>query len=168
MAFDPNAFSQPVDPLTTVYEVCPEGEFQMMIDSDPKQIQVTTDDTSTQFGIRRHVGTSQRTGEPYDFTDWTLACVVMDEKVKARLGRDKVIVRMRLNLDLDENGKIATGPNKNVGLGQLRDALGQNKPGWMATSLLGAGTFIGKVSHTADKTNPSKKYADVTRVAKIS
>jgi hypothetical protein len=68
-------------------------------------------------------------------------------------------------LELNEQGKLATGPNKNVSLGRLRDALGQNDPSWTPQKLLGAGPFIGKVSHTQVK---EAIYADVTRAAKIS
>lgn len=168
MTFNPDVFSKPMDPMATVYETCPEGEFQMMLDSDPKQVQVTTDERGVYVGIKQHKGVSQRTGDAYDFTDWTLNCIVMDEGVKKRLGREQVFVRLRLRLDFDEAGDLAKGPNQNVGLGQLRDVLGQNKPGWAKEMLLGAGPFIGKVVQTSDQTDPLKKYADVKRVTKIS
>lgn len=163
--FDANAFvSSATDPLSTQFEVCPEGEWQMMIDTDPQQLAETTDNDQVRVGIKHHAGTSQKTGKPYDFYDWTLNCVVVDDRVKQKLGREKVNVRMRLGLEL-ENGKLATGPNKNVNLGRLRDALGQNVGGWTPQQLLGAGPFIGKVTHT---TVNDATYADVTRAAKIT
>lgn len=143
------------DPLATAFEVCPEGEFAMLIDSDPKQL--VPEEKS---------GTSIKTGKDYHFWTMSLNCIVQDEAVKAKVGRDKVTVRMQINLDIDEaTGRLATGPNKNVFLGQLRDALGQNTPGWKPTQLLGAGPFMGKVTHTSGDRGT---FANVTRVAKIS
>jgi hypothetical protein len=92
-------------------------------------------------------------------------CLVTDQRVKEKLKRESVKVRMRLSLDLSDAGGLATGPNKNVALGRLRDALNQNKPGWTPQQLLGAGPFIGKVTHQQVK---DAVYADVTRAAKIS
>lgn len=153
--FDPNAFMQSaVDPMSTQMEVVPEGDFRFMIDADPKQL--------TPKNIK---GTSSKTGEPYDFWQIELNCLLLDDAVKQRLGREKVTVRLRLNLDLNPSGQLEVGPNKNVGLGQLRDALGQNKPGWSPAQLLGAGPFIGKVKHT---TTDKGTFADIQRVAKIS
>lgn len=163
--FDPVQFaSAAVEPLSTQFEVVPEGEWQMMIDTDPKQLVDTTEDDKTQVGIKHIAGTSEKTGKDYDFYQWTLNCVVTDDRVKQKLGRESVKVRMRLSLDLD-GGKLAVGTNKNVALGRLRESLGQNKPGWTPQQLLGAGPFIGKVSHTTVK---DAVYADVTRTAKIS
>src|SRR5262245_21118115 len=114
--FDANSFvSAAVDPLSTQFEVCPEGEWQMMIDTDPKQLSETTDDEKVSVGIKHHAGTSQKTGREYDFYDWTLMCVVIDDRVKQKLQRESVKVRMRLSLDLDGD-KLATGANKNVAI----------------------------------------------------
>ena len=101
--FDAQAFvSSAVDPLSTQFEVVPEGEWQMMIDSDPKQLADTTDDDKSPVGIKHHKGTSKKTDKEYDFFDWTLMCIVTDQRVKERLKRESVKVRMRLSLDLGE------------------------------------------------------------------
>ena len=84
--FDAQSFvSSAVDPLSTQFEVVPEGEWQMMIDSDPKQLVDTTDDDKAPVGIKHHKGTSERTGKEYDFYDWTLMCIVTDQRVKDKL-----------------------------------------------------------------------------------
>ena len=133
--FDANAFVQAaVDPLSTQFEVVPEGEWQMMIDSDPKQLADTTDDSKAPVGIKRHAGTSEKTGKAYDFYDWTLMCVVTDQRVRDKLKREGVKVRMRLSLDLSDSGGLDTGPNKNVALGRLREALNREQTGLDATS----------------------------------
>lgn len=156
MSFDPAAFmNTPSDPLPTQYEVVPEGEFKMLLDSDPKMLEV-----------RKVEGVSQKTGNPYLFYQLELNCIILDDAVKAKLGREKVTSRMRINLDFDDQGRLQTGPNKNVALGQLREALGQNKPGWTPQALLGAGPFIGRVKHTSGKDGAT--YADVVRAGKIT
>lgn len=154
--FDVNAFlSSSAEPMATQMEVCPEGEFAFMLDSDGKML--------TPKNLK---GTSQKTGNPYDFWQWELTALCMSEEVKQKLGRQKVPVRLRINLDIDANaGKLETGPNKNVGLGKLRDALKQNNAGWTPQQLLGAGPFLGKVTHTKD--DKGNTYADVVRTAPV-
>lgn len=152
--FDVNAFmSQPVAPLKTQYELVPEGDTKLMIDAEGMKVNTVK-------------WNDKNTGEPREFQQLELQCVVLDEAIKAKLGRTKVTVRMRIPLDFEADNKtLKTGPNDNVRLGQLRDALNQNAPGWIPTQLLGAGPFMGKVSHS---TNNGVTYADVTRVAKIT
>jgi hypothetical protein len=153
--FNPEEFmNSSADAMATQVTVCPEGEFPFMIDSEPKQL------------IPENLkGVSKRTGNAYDFWQMTLNCVCLDETVKAKLARQKVTVRLRVNLDLTPTGGLEVGQDKNVALGRLREALGQNTPGWKVANLLGAGPFIGKVEHT---TVNGQTYADISRVAKLS
>ena len=154
MSFDPNAFMQAVaDPMPTQQEVVPEGEYPFMIDSDPKGI-----------AVKNLKGVGKESGKPYDFHQMEISCILADEAVKAKLNRNRVVVRYRINLDIDD-GKLEQGDGKNVGLGRLREALGQNTPGWKPQDLLGAGPFIGKVAHTTVK---DATYADIVRVTKLS
>jgi hypothetical protein len=161
MAFDPNAFlSTPSDPSPTTYEVTPEGEYQMMLDSDPKTLEV-----------KKIEGVSQRTGEPYLFYQLELNCILIGqaaEAAKVKLGRKELSARLRINLDFDDSGRLSSQPNRNVALGQLRDAVGQNKPGWTPQQLLGAGPFMGRIRHQASRTNPEQKFAEVAKVARIA
>lgn len=139
-------------PMATTYPVHPEGEFPFMLDADPKMLEV------------KHLsGVSGKTGNPYDFHQIELVCIAQDDGVKQKMGRDKVTVRLRLNLDFDTNGRLATGEGKNVLLGQLKEALDQNKAGWTPKQLLGAGPFIGRVKHSV---GGDRTYADITAVAK--
>ena len=55
--------------------------------------------------------------------------IVLDEEVKAELDMAEPMVRQSIWLDLDDNGNLADGKNKNVQLGQLRDAVSQNRKG---------------------------------------
>jgi hypothetical protein len=90
------------------------------------------------------------------------------EELKARLGfRDPSVSQMYM-LDLDSNGSLDDGPNKNVRLGQLRSAAGQNNPGepWAPRSLEGAGPFRVQVGQRPDDDDPNKIYNDVKSVAK--
>lgn len=139
-------------PMETTYPVHPEGEFAFMFDADPKMLEV------------KNIKGTSASGKDYDFHQWELICISQDDKVKADMGRDKVTIRCRVNLDFDENGRLATGTGKNVLLGQIREALDQNKPGWKPSMLLGAGPFIGRVKQTEGK--DGRKYSDVVAVAK--
>lgn len=153
--FDPNQFINAAhDPMPTQFEVCPEGEYVFVLDSNPKMI------------VPRNIKGISAKGEPYDFWQMELTALCQDENVRKRLGRDRVPVRMRINLDIDDAGRLETGPNKNVSLGRLRDALNQNKPGWTPSALIGAGPFLGRVVHTEGR--DGQTYAEIVRVARIS
>lgn len=153
--FDPKQFaSSTAQPMSTQVEVCPEGEFPFTIDSENKL-------------EPRNVKGVSANGNAYDFWSLDLTCICQDDSVKQQLGRNKVTARLSLNLDLDENGGLDVGKGKNVSLGQLRDALGQNQPGWNPGMLLGAGPFIGKVVH---RENPKggTPFVNITRTARMS
>ena len=155
MAFDLESFiSSTVDaPMDTSFPVCPEGEFSFLLDTDPKMLEV-----------KNIKGVSKGSGNAYDFHQMELVAVCQSDDVRKAMGRDRVPVRMRVNLDFDVNGRLATGTGKNVILGQLREALGQNKPGWSPKQLLGAGPFIGRVKQSEG--NDGRKYADIVAAAK--
>lgn len=166
MSFDIDSFvNTAVDPLSTVVEQVPEGDWKMSIDSDPAQLQ-KADDPKAMVGIKNIKGVSEK--GPYDFWTLELRCIVVDEKVKQKLNRESVQLRMRINLDFNESGQLDASPGKNVKLGQLREALGQNGAGWNPKQLLGAGPFIGRVKHTPNKNDPEQKYAEVVRAVKLS
>lgn len=90
-----------------------------------------------------------------------------DEALKSMLGMEKVVVKDSVFLDLDENGSIAFGINKNVKLGRIRDAAGQNDPKkpWNLNMLRGAGPFTLKVDHRWAK-NGDGPFAEIKRVAR--
>jgi hypothetical protein len=62
-----------------------------------------------------------------------------DEQVREYTGMDAPMVYQDIMLDLLPNGGLASGPGKNIALGRLREALGQNKPGqpWSPSMIQG-------------------------------
>ena len=94
--------------------------------------------------------------------------IVLDEEVKAELDMAEPMVRQSIWLDLDDNGILADGKNKNVQLGQLRDAVSQNRKGqpWAPGMLINQMAKV-KVSHSIDKRDNKTVQADVTGVTAI-
>lgn len=157
MAFDPNAFMQSaVEPMATTFDLPPEGDCKFMIDADPKQL--------TPKEIKWDDDKGSHTAYQLELT-----CIALDDKVKSAVGRDKVTIPLPVGLDLDVNGRLEVGRNKNVALGALREALNQNTPGWTPDKLLGAGPFMGKIWHRPNKKDPAgRKFPQVTRPTRIS
>lgn len=62
-----------------------------------------------------------------------------DADVTEYTGLESPMVYQDIMLDLLPSGGLATGPGKNVNLGRLREAVGQNKPGqpWSPSMLQG-------------------------------
>jgi hypothetical protein len=62
-----------------------------------------------------------------------------DPEVSAIVGIESPVVYQDIMLDILPGGGLASGPGKNVSLGRLREALGQNVPGkaWSPTMIQG-------------------------------
>jgi hypothetical protein len=149
--FDPESFmSAPVEgALDTHSEPIPEGVFAAIIDD---------------LKVREAKG---RDGNPVYPLD--VIFEITDDTVKTQLGRDKVTCRMSIWLDVTSQGQLDMGKGKNVGLGKLRDAVGQNNPGqlWQMPMLKGAGPVAVRIKHTPNKDDPSAPpFANVVSVAK--
>jgi hypothetical protein len=89
-----------------------------------------------------------------------------DGKLKKITGLEKNTVRQSIWLDMHE-GKLEVGPGKNIGLGRLREAVGQNKPGkeW-APSHLNQQMATIQVKGQLNKMD-NEIYAQVSRVSKL-
>lgn len=129
----------------------PEGEYTAV--SSP-----VTADSFRSFDIRRgdRAGTK---GYALDL-EWT----INDEAVKAQIGREPK-VRQSIMLDMTADGTgLDFGKGRNIGLGRLREALGQNKDGqpW-SFAMLGSQVARVKVKHRMVE---DKVYAEVNEVAK--
>ena len=147
-AFDPETFmhEEHEAPMETAFTPVDEDEYEAYID-DVEAEALKTDDG------------------PKPVLQITYA--LTSEEVKAKLEMDKVTVRQTVWLDFDEQtGKLAFGPNKNVRLGRIRDAVGQNEDGepWAPSMLKGAGPVVIKVGHRFNKETGEGPYADVQKV----
>ncbi len=80
---------------------------------------------------------------------------ILDEEVMEQLDREKVTVQQSVLLDLNETQDgLDFGKGKNIGLGQIRTALGQNEPGadW-SPAMIESGIAVIKVSNDVYKDN---------------
>lgn len=93
---------------------------------------------------------------------------LLDENLKKTLGLDKPTVQDRIFLDVEKDGSLSFGPNKNVRLGRTREAVGQNDPKkpWNFNMLRGGGPVLLKVSHRYNKTTGEGPFAQIDRVVK--
>ena len=93
---------------------------------------------------------------------------VDDETTRQETGMAEPTVRQTIWLDLTESGSLDFGKGRNVGLGRLRDALGQNETGkpWQPGMMVG-GVAKNKVTHSIDKRDNETIQAGVGSVAKL-
>ena len=141
--FNPDTFlnTETAEANATAYTPVPEGEFPASIKA-----------------IKPRVLTDGRA--VLDVT-W----IVDDETARQETGMAEPSVRQTLWLDTTESGGLDFGKGKNVGLGRLREALGQNAPGkpWAPGMLVGGVAKV-KVSHSIDKRDNVSINADVRAV----
>jgi len=137
--------------MPTSLPPCPQGEFLAQIEK-----------------VEPRSGVSQKTGNPY--VQLVVTWNILDEQAQQAAGRETLRVRQSMLLDLDDSGNIISGkPDKNIGLGQLRDALGQNDGGpWSPSMLQGTAPVIVRVGHRPDPNDPGRVYDEVVRVAKAA
>lgn len=143
--FNPDDFMNVETTVTneTEYTPIPEGDYQGVI-SDLKS------DVSPN-------------GSPMLNITW----LVDDESVRKFTGMAEPTVRQTIWLDVNDNGSLASGANKNVGLGRLRAALGQNDGKPWSPSMLRGGVALIKIGHTPSKKEPGVLYSNVVQVAKL-
>lgn len=156
--FDPNAFmQQTVDSANaTTYRLIPERTFKAMVANfEAEKI------------FREIKWNDKTTGEEKSAIMVNIPFEILDDALKAELDRQTLMADMSIFLDFDATGGLSTAPDKNVRLGQLKDALGQNKPGWNFAMLRGAGPVMVQIKHEPDKNDPERKYARVAKVMPI-
>lgn len=156
MAFNAEAFlNQTVPgPMSTITIPCPEGEFKAFVDDGDN-------------AITFQEGGQDRNGNDLSPRMKVNFAITGDQLPNQQLKRDKVLVALNIWLDV-EGDQIATEEGKNVGLGRLRKALGQNEGSWNPLMMKGKGPVMIKVSQRSDKNEPTQKYAEVTRVSAIT
>ena len=96
--------------------------------------------------------------------------MVDDENAAKVTGIKTPTVRQSVFLDTTSEGGLDMGPGRNVGLGRLREALGQNVKGksWSPMDIIGQVAKI-NVSHRIvrdESTGEENTYADVKGVTK--
>lgn len=145
-SFDPNTFmsAETSQANATKYVPVPEGEFTASI----KEIKprVLSD------------------GRAVLDVSW----IVDDEQARVETGMAEPLVRQTLWLDITESGGLDFGKGKNVGLGRVREALGQNQSGkpWAPGMLIGGVAKI-KVTHSIDKRDNETVQANVGSVVAL-
>lgn len=103
-------------------------------------------------------------GTPYLELTWAIE----HPELESEIGRTKSIARQTIWLDLTASGDLDTGKGRNVGLGRLREAIGQNKSGeaWAPSMIEGAAATV-KIKHRADKNDAELKFEEVKAVSAL-
>lgn len=150
--FDPNEFLDQVveGENSTSITPCPVGEFLAVATKIAAKPWASKDDPSN-AGLKLVV-------------TWE----IQDEAVKVACGRDKVLVNQDLMLDLvDGTNTLDMGKGKNTGLGRLREAIGQNKPGQrFSYSMILQSLAKVNIVHGPNKNDPENPFVNVKAVAK--
>ena len=102
------------------------------------------------------IGKGDNAGKTW--ASFVLTLEVMDEAVKEEMNQDKVFVSYNIFLDLTDSEQLDMSKGKNVQLGKLRNAVGQNDGSpWTPAMLLGqmveADVVVGVNNNTGDEIN---------------
>lgn len=142
MSFDPDQFlsGTVAGEMATEFTPIPEGEYNAVIEK--------VDARATRGG-----------GAILDVT-WTID----DQAVRDATGLDNPRCRQSVFLDITASGGIDVGKGKNVQLGRLREAVGQNGPQAWAPGMLVGNVARVKVEH---RLYEGQTFADVKKVSKL-
>lgn len=144
-AFDPASFlnTEINANFETSFTPIPEGEFQaQVLDVTPKVVPTKNGDrviASLKWGI-------------------------LDQGVADLMKIDSPSVKQDLWIDMEDNGALSTGTNKNIQLGHIREVFKQNDPSrpW-SFAMLAGGVGTVRIKHTLDdKQNIRAEVAAVT------
>lgn len=99
-----------------------------LAENDTRRVPLPQGETIAQItGLKFTGGVSNKTGNAWNRMDVTLEITDPEylEQYPGGMDAGKVVTNLGIMLDMN-NGQIATGPNKNIRLGRLRDAAGVN------------------------------------------
>jgi len=147
MSFDPNTFlnTSYTDANDTKVIPVPAGEYQALAEKVDIKPWSSRDGSSS--GVKLEIV-------------WD----ILDDNVKALLGRDTVKVTQQQMLDLTETGAMDFSKGKNIGLGRIREALDLNKPG----EPFSFGAIQGRLAKVlvSHRINGEDVYAEIKKIAK--
>lgn len=149
--FDEEAFIHEVQDgqFDTEYTSVPEGDYTMSVKQGSTK-------------IVNGIGKDGRNWRKY-----TARVAIDSPEAKAATNLEAPSARIAFFLDLNDAGTaLASGKNKNVNLGRLLKATGNDHSGWNYAAVEGV-PFLGTVKHTADKRDASRVFADVVSFAKL-
>lgn len=152
MSFNPESLLDiTVDaPLSTRENLVPESEYEGEIKSVKGR--QTTSDKGTYNWLDVSV---ELAGNQMTPNGQTITQVV---------GRPNALVNYSMILDINDAGGLSAEQGKNVSLGRLREAVGQNKSGpWTPRNLVGCRARF-TIKHRFDKNDPSKVYQEARSV----
>lgn len=150
--FNPDTFlsTQYSDQLETRRQPVPEGEYAAVID-DVKLREVNFRNGGKGIGID------------------VFCRIEGDATVKEATGQDTAILRYSFLMDVKDDGSLDFSKGKNLRLGRLRAAVGQNTAGrpWSFNDLKGNPLKV-RVKHRADDNDTSIVYDEVSAVSSLS
>jgi hypothetical protein len=90
---------------------------------------------------------------------------VLDEEVKKSTKLEKPMARQSVFLDLNEQGGLDMGKGRNIQLGKLREAVGQNRSGkaWSPAMLTGQMAIVS----IKQRIEGDDIYSDIKKVTKL-
>lgn len=87
--------------------------------------------------------------------------IVDEQEARDATGQDEPIIRQGVFLDIDSHGALEMGEGKNVNLGRVRAAIGQNdKKAWAPSMIIGA-VCRGQITQRPDPKDAENIFNDV-------
>ena len=144
-----------------------------MFDEDAFMSSTSEGEMSTEFtpvpvgeyqAIVKKVGTRSGEGEKGAWAMLDVTWAIDDAGVTEETGMDNPSVRQSIFLDITESGGLDMGKGKNIGLGRLREALGQNTGAAWSPTMLEGNVATVSVDH---RLYEGRTFADVKNVSAI-
>ena len=139
-------------PMETQRRLVPEGDYHARI-TDAK-----IDPAVYKTGEKKGV----------NYPRMSIIWLLQDEKLEAEWDRKDIKFTDSFPVDVDINGRLDTGPDKNIHHGQVREALGQNEGRWSPGMLKDTRPVLINIRHRRDPDDDERIYAGVSKVAAIS
>jgi len=136
--------------------------------SSTSEGEMATDFTPVPVGefsaVVKKVATRSGSNEKGDWAVLDVTWAIDNAEVSEVTGMENPSVRQSIFLDISESGGLDLGKGKNIGLGRLREALGQNTGAAWSPSMLEGQVATVMVDH---RLYEGRTFADVKSVSAI-